>query len=83
MRFRKLLSILPFVLISVSSAMAQNSTTVRILLGVGTTLPTRWDGTVQVRGGNMVSLDPWRFEGSDGISGNTWHCSNHPVRLFN
>jgi hypothetical protein len=83
MRFRKLLSILPFVLISVSSGMAQNSATVRILLGVGATGPARWDGTVQVQGGSVVSLDPWRFEGSDGISGNTWHCSNHPVRLFN
>jgi len=45
MRFRKLFSILPFVLISVSSALAQNPATVRILLGVGTTGPVRWDGT--------------------------------------
>ncbi|WP_180540420.1 DUF3604 domain-containing protein [Nevskia soli] len=63
-------------------AAAQNLTSVRILLGVGDTTPTRWDGTLQVAGGSMVSLDPWRFEGSDGISGATWHFSTHPVRLF-
>ncbi len=77
------LSLFPLVLFFCVSAMAQNLTTVRVLLGVGATAPVRWDGTVRVTGGTIASLDPWRFEGSDGISGSTWHCSNHPVRLFN
>jgi Protein of unknown function (DUF3604) len=76
------ISILPLLLVSALSAMGQNVTTVRVLLGVGGTSVARWDGTVQVRGGTVASLDPWRFEGSDGISGSTWHCSTHPVRLF-
>jgi hypothetical protein len=81
MRFAKF-CLFPLVLFSSLSAMAQNLTTVRILLGVGATAPVRWDGTVRVTGGAIASLYPWRFEGSDGISGSTWHCSTHPVRLF-
>ena len=81
MRIPKL-SLLSLLLIAHIPAIAQNVTTFRILLGAGDTAITRWDGTIQISGGSVQSIDPWRFEGSDGISGNVWHCSTHLVRLF-
>jgi hypothetical protein len=76
------LFLLSFLLIAQLPMMAQNVATVRILLGTGDTAVTRWDGTIQFSGGSIQAIDPWRFEGADGISGNVWHCSSHPVRLF-
>lgn len=61
---------------------AQNPVSVRILLGVGDTAAVRWDGTIEASGGSITSIDPWRFEGADGIVGHTWHLSTHVVRLF-
>ena len=52
-----------------ASAGAQTPVSVRILFGTTDTEPTRWDGSVQVQGGSLVSIEPWRFEGSDAISG--------------
>src|SRR5579871_6732263 len=56
--------------------------TVRILFGVGDTGPVRWDGTIAAQGTRIVSIEPWRFEGTDAIVGSTWHINTHPVRLF-
>ncbi len=81
MRHNKLF-FLPLLLAAHIPAVAQNLTTVRILLGAGDTAINRWDGTIQLSSGSIQSIDPWRFEGSDGISGNVWHCSTHLVRLF-
>jgi hypothetical protein len=61
---------------------AQNPASVRILLGIGDTEPVRWDGTITPSGGSITSINGWRFEGSDGISGSVWHCSTHTARLF-
>ena len=30
----------------------------------------------------MVSLEPWRFEGTDAIAGSGWKMSTHSIRLF-
>ena len=62
---------------------AQTPVSVRILLGVTDADPVRWDGTIQAQGGQITSIDPWRFEGTDGIVGNTWHMATHAARLFN
>jgi hypothetical protein len=62
---------------------AQSTVTVRILMGLGDEAVVRWDGTVQAHGVRLVSIEPWRFEGTDGIVDSTWHVSTHPVRLFN
>jgi hypothetical protein len=64
------------------TASSQNPFSVRILLGVTDAEPVRWDGTIHAQSGTVTSLEPWRFEGSDGIAGLTWHCSTHLVRLF-
>ena len=61
---------------------AQNVVSVRILLGVGDTTSVRWDGTVETSGASIKSIDPWRFEGADGIVDHMWHVSTHTVRLF-
>ena len=39
--------------------------TFRILLGIGDTNPANWDGKIAVTGGEIVSIQGWRFAGSD------------------
>jgi len=58
------------------------ATGVRVLLGLTDKASTRWDGDVSARGARIVSLEPWRFEGEDAITGNQWRMSTHPIRLF-
>jgi hypothetical protein len=60
----------------------QTPASVRIVLGLDDHEPTPWDGSIQIRGGSLSSLEPWRFEGADSISGSNWRASTHPVRLF-
>ena len=67
---------------SAATLAAQTPVCVRILLGINDSQSTRWDGSLQVRGGSVASLEPWRFEEADSISGSTWRASTHPVRLF-
>ena len=55
---------------------------VRVLLGLSDKAATKWDGGVSARGARIVSLEPWRFEGGDDITGNQWRISTHPIRLF-
>lgn len=42
-----------------------DTTTFRILLGVGDKTPTNWDGSVKVTGGDVASIQGWRFAQSD------------------
>jgi hypothetical protein len=39
--------------------------TFRVLLGVGDTAPTNWDGSVKVTGGEVASIQGWRFLQND------------------
>jgi hypothetical protein len=56
---------------------------VRLILGLGDTSPTRWDGSAKVRNGTLASMEPWRFDGDDAVSGaGDWKLSTHPIRLF-
>ena len=64
------------------AANAQDRVSVRILLGVNDTASTVWDGSVAADGASVVALEPWRFEGSDSISGSSWRFSTHMIRLF-
>src|SRR5712664_569397 len=41
------------------------TTTFRVLLGVGDTEPTTWDGTVKLTGGKITSIQGWRFADGD------------------
>jgi hypothetical protein len=61
---------------------AQNPVSVRVLLGTSDTSATRWDGSVEAEGADVTSLEPWRFEESDAITGSSWRMSTHPIRLF-
>ena len=42
----------------------------------------KWDGSAAARGGHIASIEPWRFEGSDALRGNSWTASTHIIRLF-
>ena len=68
-------------LISFSSAQAQIG--IRVLFGINDTESVRWDGTIAAQGARIVSLEPWRFEGTDAIVGSTWHANTRAIRLFN
>ena len=53
----------------------QTPITVRVLLGTTDTQSVKWDGSVQGQGVTVASLEPWRFEGADAISGSTWQMT--------
>src|SRR5262249_59106950 len=54
---------------------AAGAVTFRVLLGVGDSEPTVWDGSVKVSGGNVVSIQGWRFAGADSSDKNGWKAS--------
>ena len=64
------------------AAVAQDPAGVRLLLGVNDQQPTRWDGSASGRGVQITSVEPWRFESEDSISGSSWKASSRPARLF-
>lgn len=47
-------------------------TTYLIILGVGDTADTNWDGSLTVTGATVEILRGWRFAGTDAITNNTW-----------
>ena len=47
-----------------------------VILGVGDTAPTAWDGSITATGATILSLRGWRFSGADSITGTTsWTMS--------
>ncbi|MCL4403022.1 MAG: hypothetical protein M1436_10255, partial [Acidobacteria bacterium] len=55
---------------------APSATAFRILLGVGDTAPTSWDGSVAAKGGRVVGIQGWRFvrgDSTDSVS--SWKAS--------
>ncbi len=46
-----------------------------VILGVGSKTPTPWDGSITATGATILSLQGWRFSGSDSISGTSWKLS--------
>ncbi len=78
----KLANLVVFLSVFSLPLVAQTSVSVRILLGVTDTESAKWDGSVQAKGAVIKSLEPWRFEESDSISGSSWKASTHGVRLF-
>ena len=61
---------------------AQAAVGVRIIFGLTDRAEVKWDGSVAARGGRIVSIEPWRFEGTDALRGNSWTASTHIIRLF-
>ena len=67
----------------VSIVPARAAVSVRLLLGVGGTQTTVWDGSVTARGARITALEPWRFDIGDAIlAGNQWKASTHRMRVF-
>src|SRR5579864_1932313 len=71
-----------FILLAGFCLHAQNAIGVRVAFGLTDTTDTRWDGSAAVRAGHIAEIEPWRFEGSDTIRGDSWTASTHGVRLF-
>src|ERR1700728_4224590 len=69
-------------MLALFSLHAQAGVGVRVMFGVADPVDTKWDGSVSARGGRIPSIEPWRFEGTDAIHGNSWTASTHIVRLF-
>ena len=62
------------------SASAQAPLSIRVLLGATDTESTSWDGGVRAGGASIVSIEPWRFEGTDALNGHRWRMSTHAAR---
>ena len=56
--------------------------TFRIQFGLTDTVPTAWDGSVDVAGGRVVGLRSWRPRAADRIDGNAWKLSTAPGVKF-
>jgi len=55
----------------------------RILLGLTDDTGTRWDGSLAVSPGEVVKLEPWRFDDGDQLEGaSAWKISTHQARAF-
>ncbi len=64
-------TLLPALLVAISSAVAAASaadTTIHLTLGLGATAEESWDGSITVRGGELVSLRSWHFLDHDPLA---------------
>ena len=54
-----------------------------IILGVGDTAATVWDGSITVTGATIQILRGWRFSGTDAVSGTaSWKISTRPQPIL-
>ena len=63
-------------------AAAQVPMTFRVLCGVTDATPTRWDGSLKVKNAGTYTIEGWRFEADDSVSGNHFHFSTRAERRF-
>jgi hypothetical protein len=61
---------------------SQAAVGVRVIFGLADRVETKWDGSATARAGHIASIEPWRFEGTDTVTGTSWTASTHIVRLF-
>jgi len=55
-----------------------------VILGVGDTAATNWDGSITVSGANIEILRGWRFAGTDSITGTSgWKMSTRTTPSLN
>ena len=60
-----------------TSGSSGDRVTLLLMLGVNSSAPERWDGSVEVANGQIVSMDGRHFSGLDKITGpNSWACTN-------
>jgi hypothetical protein len=51
-----------------------------VILGVGDKAGATWDGSITVTGATILSLRPWRFDGTDSISGtSSWKMATRSI----
>jgi hypothetical protein len=66
----------PRVSIRAATSTAPPAQSYLVILGVGDTAATNWDGSITVTGANIDILRGWRFSGTDAISGtSSWKMS--------
>ena len=59
------------------SAAQTRSETLFVRLGVGVEEDQRWDGSIDVLGGEIVQIEGWQFTANDSITGkNSWRLTN-------
>src|ERR671918_2246975 len=52
----------------------------RIRFGLEDESNTQWDGSISVAPGKVVSVDGWRFQQTDAVTGNdSWKASTRPL----
>jgi hypothetical protein len=61
--------------IHAATSTVATGTSYLIILGVGDTADTAWDGSLTVTGATVEIIRGWRFAGTDAITGNTWKLS--------
>jgi hypothetical protein len=55
---------------------------IRVRFGLTDTANTKWDGTVTVEPGQVVSIDGWRFQQLDKVDGTTgWKADTRPLTV--
>ena len=53
------------------------SETLFVRLGIGVEEDQRWDGSIDVSGGEIVQVEGWQFTENDSLSGpNSWRLTN-------
>ena len=64
--------------VSLSGATAQTRTdTLFLQLGIGVQQDQRWDGSIDVSAGEVVSIEGWQFSQDDSVTGaNSWRLTN-------
>lgn len=70
------------ILLSVLTLAHADETGVRIRFGLTDQSNTKWDGTVSVSPGRVVSISGWRFQQGDAVDGTTgWKAETRPLTV--
>src|SRR5450759_4029174 len=76
--------LIPTVSIHAATTTLAPSQSFLVILGVGATAVTNWDGSIAVTGAPVEIVRGWRFAGTDAISGTTsWKMSTHATPSLN
>ena len=74
----------PTVSIHAATTVVSPARSYLIILGVGDTAATKWDGSIIVTGSNIQILRGWRFADTDAVSGTTgWTMSTRTTPSLN
>ena len=74
--------VLTCLLVGLGTVGSAEEATFRIQFGLTDREPARWDGSVEVAGGDVVGLRSWRPRRADAVSALSWKLATTPGRLF-